>query len=129
MKSALASACLVLVISAGVAGAATLGVSGAALSGGNGSIGACDPDGLTTQYTTSAGNVTAVTVGGIADPGCEGAALSLTVTDATGASIAGASPQTIPTDPGTIDNTLLVSVSPNPLAELPAAVEIVIAGP
>lgn len=130
VKSALPSACVALLISAGIAGAATLGgLSGPALSGGNGSISACDPDGVTTAYTTSAGNVTAVTVGGIADPGCEGALLSLTVTDAAGASIAGAGPQTIATDADAIDNTVLVSVSPTPLAEAPAAVEIVIAGP
>ena len=130
MKSALLSACVAIVLSAGVAAAATLGgVGSPALSAGDVSIASCDPDGLTTLYTTTAGNVTAVTVGGLADPGCEGASLSLTVIDATGASIASAGPQTIPTDAGVIDNSLLVSVTPNPLAEAPTAVEIVIAGP
>ena len=117
-------------VSAGIAAAATLGgVSGPGLSAGNAAIAGCDPDGLTTLFTTVAGNVTAVTVGGLTDPGCEGASLSLTVIDATGASIAGAAPQTIPTDAGVTDNSLVVSVSPNPLAEAPTAVEIVIAGP
>jgi hypothetical protein len=130
MKSAVFGAVVPIVLSAGIAAAATLGgVSGPSLSGGNGSIAACDPDTLTTQYTTVAGNVTAVTVGGLADPACEGGSLSLTVVDATGASIASAGPQTIPADAGTVDNSLVVSVSPNPLAEAPTAVEIVIAGP
>jgi hypothetical protein len=130
MKSAPLSASVALLLSAGVAAAATLGgVGGPALSAGNGPIAACDPDTLTTLYTTTAGNVTAVTVGGLADPGCEGASLSLSVVDSTGASIASAGPATIPADAGTIDNTLLLSVSPNPLAEVPTAVEIVIAGP
>jgi hypothetical protein len=130
MKSALLSACVALMASAGIATAATLGgVSGPTLSAGNAAITVCDPDGVTTLYTTTAGNVTAVTVGGLADPGCEGASLSLTVIDAAGASIASAAPQTIPTDAGVVDNSLVVSVSPNPLAEAPAAVEIVIAGP
>ncbi len=130
MKSALLSASVALMLSAGVAAAATLsGVGGPTLSAGDSSIAACDPDTLTTLYTTTAGNVTAVTVGGLADPGCEGASLSLSVVDATGASIASAGPATIPADEGTVDNTLVLSVSPNPLAEAPTAVEIVIAGP
>jgi hypothetical protein len=130
VKSALLSAFAALALSAGAAAAASLGgVSGPTLGAGGGSIAGCDPDSLTTLYTTTAGNVTAVTVGGLADPGCEGASLSLTVIDATGASIASAGPQTIPADPGVVDNSLLVSVSPNPLAEAPMAVKIVIAGP
>ena len=130
MKSALRHALIAFLISGTLASAATLGgVVGPALSGGNGSIPACDPDGLTAAYTTSAGNLTAFTIGGIADPGCEGASLSLTVIDATGTSIASAVPQTIPTDVGTIDNTLLLTVTPNPPAESPAGVEIIIAGP
>ena len=130
MKSGLVSACVALMLSAGVAAAATFGgVSGSALSAGDGAIVACDPDSLTTLYTTTAGNVTAVTVGGLADPGCEGASLSLTVIDATGAAIASGGPQTIPTDAGVVDNGIVVAVSPNPLAEAPAAVKIVIAGP
>jgi hypothetical protein len=130
VKSALLSAFAALALSVGAAAAASLGgVSGPTLGAGGGSIAGCDPDSLTTLYTTTAGNVTAVTVGGLADPGCEGASLSLTVIDATGASIASAGPQTIPADPGVVDNSLLVSVSPNPLAEAPMAVKIVIAGP
>jgi hypothetical protein len=130
MKSGLVSACVAVMLSAGVAAAATFGgVSGPALSAGDGAIAACDPDSVATLYTTTAGNVTAVTVGGLADPGCEGASLSLTVIDATGAGIASGGPQTIPTDAGVIDNSVVVSVSPNPLAEAPTAVKIVIAGP
>jgi hypothetical protein len=115
---------------ASVAAAASLGgVGSSALSAGDGAIAACDPDGFTVAYTTSAGNVTAVTVSGIADPGCDGGALSVTVTDAGGVGVAGAGPLTIPVDGDSVDNSLAVSVSPQPLAETPAGVEIAIAGP
>ena len=130
MKSAFCGGALAVLAVASVAAAASLGgVGSPALSAGDGAIAACDPDGFTVAYTTSAGNVTAVTVGGIADPGCEGGALSVTVTDAGGVGLAGGGPQTIPVDGDSVDNSLAVSVSPQPLAESPAAVEIAIVGP
>lgn len=130
MKSAVCATTLAILAGTGVAAAATFGPFGSgALSAGEGAIAACDTDGFTVAYTTSAGNVTAVTVGGIADPGCEGGALSLTVTDTAGAGLASGGPQTIPVDGDALDNAVAVSVSPQPLAESPVAVEIAIAGP
>jgi hypothetical protein len=130
VKSALCAATLAVFAVASVAAAASLGgVGSPALSAGNGAIAACDPDGFTVAYTTSAGNVTAVTVSGIADPGCEGGALSVTVTDSGGVGLASGGPQTIPADGDALDNSVALPVSAQPPAESPAAVEIAIAGP
>jgi len=105
VKSAAATAAVALILSTGVAAATTLGgVGGAGPSGGNAAIGDCDLDGLTTSYVTSGGDITGVTVGGIADPGCEGGLLSLTVTDSTGAAVAAAPPQPIAADADGVDN-------------------------
>jgi hypothetical protein len=79
-------------------------------------------------YTTSAGNVTAVTVNGIADPGCEGGALSVTLANGT-ASVGSAGPQIVPVDAGTIDNSITVNVSPQPAASTVNRVHVAITGP
>ena len=90
---------------------------------------ACDTDGFSVSYTTSGSNVTAVVVGGIADPGCEGGLLSLALADASGTSIGAGGPQTIPTDAGTVDNSVTVSLSPTPAASAVATVHVVVTGP
>ncbi len=105
------------------------GMSSGSLSAGDAAIPACDTTGVTVTYTTSGGDVTAVTVGGLADPGCEGGALSLTLTNAAGDSIASGDPQAIPTDGDTADNSLTLSVSPNPAAENVAGYHVSIVGP
>ena len=92
-------------------------------------VAACDTNGFTVSYTTSGGNVTAVVVGGIAGPGCEGGLLSLTLANASGTSIGAGGPQTISTDGGTADNSVTVSLSPTPAASLVAAVHVVVTGP
>jgi hypothetical protein len=99
-----------------------LGADGAA-------VAACDSDGFTVSYTTSGGNVTAVDVGGIADPGCEGGALSLVLANSSGTSVGAGGPQTIPTDGGTVDNSVTVTLSPTPAASVVAAVHIAVSGP
>jgi hypothetical protein len=118
------------VASSAFASAASVGgISTGSLSAGSAGIPACDTTGVSVAYTTSAGNVTAVTVGGLADPGCEGGALSLTLTNSAGDSIASGGPSTIPTDGGTADNSLTVSVSPTPAAENVAGYHVSITGP
>ena len=112
-----------------VASAASLGGMSGAVLAGNAAIPACDTTGVTTAYTTSGGNVTAVTVSGLADPGCEGGELSVTLTNASGDSIASGGPQTIPTDADAVDNSLTVAVSPNAAAENVSGYEIPIVGP
>jgi hypothetical protein len=113
-----------------VASAATLeGISSGQVGAGEAPITACDATGFTLNYTTVGGNVTAVTVNGIEDPGCEGGELSLTLTDTGGASISSGGPQAITSDGDTADNSALVSLSPNPAAEQVAGYHISLVGP
>ncbi|HEY9379056.1 MAG TPA: hypothetical protein VIQ02_18415, partial [Jiangellaceae bacterium] len=67
--------------------------------------------------------------GGIADPGCEGGSMKLTLTDAAGVSIASAGPGTVPTDGDTLDNSLALSTSAQPSAGAVAGIRIAIEGP
>jgi hypothetical protein len=116
--------------SSAFASAASLGgITGGSVGAGEAAIPACDTTGVSVSYTTTGGTVTTVTVGGLADPGCEGGALSLTLTNTAGDSIASGGPQTIPTDGDTADNSVNVSVSPNPAAENVAGYHVSIAGP
>jgi hypothetical protein len=126
---------LALVASATLAASAPLafaadlaGVSGGAGSG-NAAISSCDPDGFPVDFTTSAGAVTAVLVTGIDDPACEGGRLSLTLTDAAGAGIAGGGPQLVPVDADSTDDSLTVAVTPQPVAETVAGIRLVVVGP
>jgi len=73
--------------------------------------------------------VTTVTVGAIADPGCEGGSLSVTLTDSAGASIATAGPQTVPADGDTTDNSMALTTSPQPGAAQVAGYHVSITGP
>ena len=125
----LSSAAAITAASASVALAASVGISATKLGGGDFAVVACETDGFTVGYTTSRGNVTAVTVGAIADPGCEGGTLSITLTNSAGASIATAGPLTIPTDGGTVDNSLALSTSPQPAAGQVAGYHVSITGP
>ena len=52
-----------------------------------------------------------------------------TVTDAAAASIAMAGPQTVPTDPGVLDNVMTLTTSPQPSASLVAGYHVSITGP
>jgi hypothetical protein len=113
-----------------VASAAALGgISGGEVSAGDAPIAACDATGFTIAYATLGGNVTAVTVHDIADPGCEGGDLSVTLTNAAGAGIATGGPEAITADGDTADNSLLVAVSPNPAAEQVSGYHISLVGP
>jgi hypothetical protein len=116
--------------SASIALAATLSpITATKIGAGNTAVFACDTDGFTHSYTTSGGNVTAITIGGIADPACEAGSLRATVTNSAGGSIASAGPQTIATDGDTLDNSMTLSTSPQPLATLVAGIHIVVEGP
>jgi hypothetical protein len=92
-------------------------------------VSACDSDGFSVSYTNSGGNVTSVDVSGIADPGCEGGQLSVVLANASGTSIGAGGPTTVPTDAGTVDNTMTVSLSPTPAASTVAAVHVAVTGP
>lgn len=114
---------------AGGAAAATLLLVAAPSGAGDASVLPCDPNGFTHGYTTSRGLVTAVTVGGLADPACEGGSVRASVTDASGASLASAGPQAIPVDGDTADNAVTLATSPQPGASLVAGIHIVVEGP
>lgn len=114
--------------SASVALAAAFGISTISLGGGNTAVASCDTA-FTVGFTTSRGLVTAVTVGAIADPACEGGSLSVTVTNAAGASIAMAGPQTVPTDGDVTDNQMTLATSLQPSASLVAGYAVSIVGP
>lgn len=109
--------------------AAVGGISGDPFAAGDAPIPACDATGFTLAYTTVGGNLTAVTVNGIADPGCEGGDLSVTITNTVGASIASGGPQGITPDGDTADNSVVVPVSPNPAAEQVSGYHISLVGP
>ena len=115
--------------SSAFASAASLGGMSGSVVAGNAAVPACDTTGVTVAYTTSAGNVTAVTVSGLADPGCEGGSLSVALTNSAGDSIASGGPETVATDGDTVDNSLSVSLSPNPAAQNVAGYHVSIAGP
>jgi len=97
-----------------------VGVGGAA-------VDPCDTDGFTIAYTTSAGAVTDVTIGGIAEPGCAGGGLSVTLTDASGTAIGGGGPVAVPSmaDPGSV----VVPIAGAPYAGDVAGFRAVIVGP
>jgi hypothetical protein len=119
-----------LLLGFAVASAASLGgIGGSSLGADDAPVSACDSNGFTVGYTTSGGNVTSVTVSGIADPGCEGGSLQLRLKDSTGASIGAGGPQTVPTDGDTTDNSMNVSASPTPDAALVTGISITVSGP
>lgn len=105
------------------------GLGSTGLGTGDDVVAGCDTNGFSVSYTTSGGAVTHVTVGGIADPGCEGGRLSLTLADTTGAAVGSAGPQTVPTDGDTADNSMTVALSPQPAASVVTAVQAVVVGP
>jgi hypothetical protein len=117
------------VFAAATASAATLGgLLAPAISAGEAVVQGCDAS-MGLVYTTSGGDVTAVTVSGIADPACSGGVLSLVVLDANGTAIASAAPVAVPSDAGTADDVVTVAVSPHPPAELVEGVALQVLGP
>lgn len=109
--------------------AASLGLSSGRLGAGAAVVSACDSNGFTVSYTTSGGNVTSVGVGAIADPGCEGGSLQVTLANASGTSVGAGGPQAVPTDGDTTDNAMTVALSPTPAAGVVTAVHVVVTGP
>lgn len=105
------------------------GLTGERLGAGNAVVAACDTDGFTVSYTTSAGNVTSVTLGGIADPGCEGGQLSVVLANSSGTSVGAGGPTVVPTDGGTVDNSMTMPLSPTPAASVVTAIHVVVTGP
>jgi hypothetical protein len=113
-----------------VASASSLGgVSVSGLAAGAAPVMSCDADGLTSTYTTSGGKVTQVIVGGIADPGCEGAMVSLTLVATGSSSVGSGGPVTVPTDADSVDNSVAVPMNIQPDAVAVTGIHIVMVGP
>lgn len=114
---------------AGAAMAAPLVITSRDLGGGNAAVVACDTDGFTHSYTTVRGNVTAVTVGGIRDPACEGGTIRVTIASSSDTSIASGGPTDIPADGDTLDNSVILATSPQPSATQVASIHVAVEGP
>lgn len=109
-----------------VPAAATMlgGDGGRLLAVGQTSIAECD-DAQTVRYATVGGQVTAVTIGGIADPACAGGRLSVTLT-AGGASVAGGGPVLVPSDADEDDDAVTVAVTAGATAAQVDRVDVLI---
>jgi hypothetical protein len=105
------------------------GLTGKKLGAGKAIVAACDTNGFAASYTTSAGNVTSVILGGIADPGCEGGQLSLQLANSGGTSVGASGPTLVPTDGGTVDNSMTMALSPTPAVSVVTAIHVVVTGP
>jgi hypothetical protein len=90
--------------------AASIGLGTTKLGAGTAAIARCDANGFTVTPALSGSNVTAVVLGDIADPGCEGATVRVTLTNSSGTSISSAGPVTIVSDGDTSPNTQSVAV-------------------
>jgi hypothetical protein len=104
------------------------GIAPAGIGAAGSPIPACDTA-FTVAFTTSHGNATAVLVGDIADPACEGGDLTLTVTGSAGAVIASSQTVAVPTDADATPDSIEVPITPNPAAEQVAGIRISVVGP
>lgn len=132
MRHRVAGTVLAMSLAAATVGgfAASLGgLAATGLGAGKAVVAACDTDGFDVSYTTSSGTVTAVTVSGIADPGCEGGQLALTLANTAGTSVGAGGPQAVPIDGDTTDNAMTVTLSPQPAAAVVTAIHVVVTGP
>lgn len=120
-------AAAVLLVGTGVAFAASLGLASTGVGAGTAPISRCDTDGFT--VTTTAGTVTSVTVGDIADPACEGAQVWVTLTNAAGAQVSAGGPQTVATDGDTLPNSRVVAVSPSVTETSVVGIHVQVIGP
>ena len=109
--------------------AASLPTVSTPVGAGNTVVPRCDLNGFTYSFTTSGADVTSVVVGDIADPACENGVLQITLTDAGGASLGSAGPQTVPTDGNVLPNSLALSPSPQPSATQVSAIHVSVRGP
>ncbi|HWT94864.1 MAG TPA: hypothetical protein VN238_17840 [Solirubrobacteraceae bacterium] len=100
------------------------GDSGRLLGVGQTRVTECD-DAQTVEYLTAGGQVTAVKIGGIADPECSGERLSVTLT-ATGVGVASGGPVRVPSDADSDDDEVTVNVGPGASAAQVDRVDVLI---
>lgn len=125
-------AALAFVTATGVAGASAAGLSGLGTGGlgaGVTAVAPCDANGFTATYHSTAGAVERVTVGGIADPGCEGGTLSAVLVSSSGTALAAAGPQTLLVDVGTTDDSVELTFAPAPAVGSVARLHVAVTGP
>ena len=127
-RSILFAFALVLATAA-VASAATIGLTSQNLGVGQTAVARCDTDGFTVSYALTSGNVVSVTLNGIADPGCEGGSLKVTMVNGSGTSVGASSTTTLPADGDTVPNSITVSVSPTPAEANVVGIHISVTGP
>ena len=114
---------------AGAAFAAPLGLVSGLVGSGSTAIPRCDQDGFTYSLATSGGDVVSVTVGDIADPGCEGGELHVTLTDTAGNAIASGGPAVVPADGDATPNEVTLPTSSQPAAGDIARAHASVVGP
>jgi hypothetical protein len=102
------------------------GIDSEQLGAGSATVASCDSNGVTTSYTLSGSDVTAVTVSGIADL-CETGAISIAVTGASG-TLAQRGPLTIPADGDLLDTSVEFTLASPISAGLVTGVNVVIVG-
>jgi len=114
---------------AGAAFAAPLGLVSGLVGSGSSAIPRCDQNGSTYSFATSGGDVVSVTVGDIADPGCEGGELHVTLTDAAGNAIASGGPAVVPTNGDVTRNEVTLPTTAQPAAGDVARAHASVVGP
>jgi len=120
-------AAAIAAVAAGAAAAATLGITSSTLGSGKAAVTACDTTGLTypARAVDTTGNVTSLTVDSI-DAACAGASITVTLADASGASLSSSS-TTLPSTGFTGTATLAFSGSA-PAASI-SSYRVAIVGP
>ena len=113
---------------AGTTLAAPLGLVSSRIGAASTPVPRCD-DAFDYSFGTSGGSVTSVTVEDIADPGCEGGELHVTLTDAAGNAIASGGPALVPTDADTGPNAVTLPTTAQPPAGDVARVHANVVGP
>jgi hypothetical protein len=127
-RSILIAFALVLATAA-VASAATFGLTSANLGAGQTTVSRCDTNGFTGTYTVTSGNVVSVTIDDIADPGCEGGSMNVTLVNGSGTIVGASATTTLPTDGGTTPNSVTVAVSPTPAESTVIGLHMSVTGP
>lgn len=128
MRALVALGVAAVVLTAGTGSAATLGVDGGPLGAGDAAVSSCDTGGLSLAWATTAGKVSTVTVGGLADPACDGATVEVTVMGG-GTRIATATPATVPVDGDALDGEVALTVPALPSPDAVDGARILVRGP
>ena len=120
-RTVLTTVGLAAALALATAAAAGLDVAGGGVGAGTASVARCDPDGFSLSFTTLGGDVTAVSVGGIA-AACVGGELSVTLTSS-GANVGGGGPVSV------AGSAADVSITATPDADAIDGYHVAVVGP